>query len=329
MALEEAAAAVGGESEKEASARQRGVSLSRNVLAMAADQLAQQGWAETLALNEQLARNVSNVLSAARNVKESAMDAAGAVDAQLGDVDLLSRVGEDERRKLEAKRAQSTALLERATELIRSLEREAAETSDGKSAAMREELQVLQLQIESIRDENLQLQAELARVQSERDEAIETRDDMLSTMDQQPAGAADTRGQAWAEQPDCRAPSEKLKERLRDGHWTLCRQGGGHPVYKRTVVLQDATETTVQVFSHASTPSDWRSMHNALSELRAKDNGVLQAMPLADGAQPALFVRLDELHKERIELERQHELRMERIAEEIAMIEAKFENAYG
>ena len=93
MALEEAAAAVGGESEKEASARQRGVSLSRNVLAMAADQLAQQGWAETLALNEQLARNVSNVLSAARNVKESAMDAAGAVDAQLGDVDLLSRVG--------------------------------------------------------------------------------------------------------------------------------------------------------------------------------------------------------------------------------------------
>ena len=104
------------------------------------------------------------------------MDAAGAADAQLGDVDLLSRVGEDERRKLEAKRAQSTALLERATELIRSLEREAAETSDGKSAAMREELQVLQLQIESIRDENLQLQAELARVQSERDEAIETRD---------------------------------------------------------------------------------------------------------------------------------------------------------
>ena len=93
MALEEAAAAVGGESEKEASARQRGVSLSRNVLAMAADQLAQQGWAETLALNEQLARNVSNVLSAARNVKESAMDAAGAADAQLGDVDLLSRVG--------------------------------------------------------------------------------------------------------------------------------------------------------------------------------------------------------------------------------------------
>jgi len=329
MALEEAAAAVGGESEKEASARQRGVSLSRNVLAMAADQLAQQGWAETLALNEQLARNVSNVLSAARNVKESAMDAAGAADAQLGDVDLLSRVGEDERRKLEAKRAQSTALLERATELIRSLEREAAETSDGKSAAMREELQVLQLQIESIRDENLQLQAELARVQSERDEAIETRDDMLSTMDQQPAGAADARGQARAEQPDCRAPSEKLKERLRDGHWTLCRQGGGHPVYKRTVVLQDATETTVQVFSHASTPSDWRGMHKALSELRAKDNGVLQAMPLADGAQPALFVRLDELHKERIELERQHELRMERIAEEIAMIEAKFENAYG
>ena len=55
---------------------------------------------------------------------------------------------------------------------------------------------MLQLQIESIRDENLQLQAELARVQSERDEAIETRDDMLSTMDQQPAGAADTRGQA-------------------------------------------------------------------------------------------------------------------------------------
>ena len=118
-------------------------------------------------------------------------------------------------------------------------------------------------------------------------------------------------------------------EPIGDGHWTLCRQGGGHPVYKRTVVLQDATETTVQVFSHASTPSDWRGMHKALSELRAKDNGVLQAMPLADGAQPALFVRLDELHKERIELERQHELRMERIAEEIAMIEAKFENAYG
>ena len=69
------------------------------------------------------------------------MDAAGAVDAQLGDVDLLSHVGEDERRKLEAKRAQSTALLERATELIRSVEREAAETSDGKAAAMQARLQ--------------------------------------------------------------------------------------------------------------------------------------------------------------------------------------------
>ena len=100
-------------------------------------------------------------------------------------------------------------------------------------------------------------------------------------------------------------------------------------MYKRAVVLEDATETTVQIFSHASTPSDWRGMHKALSEHRAKDNGVLQAMPLADGVQPALFVRQHELHKERMELERQHELRMERIAEEIAMIEAKFENAYG
>ena len=317
MALEEAAAAVGGESEKEASARQRGVSLSRNVLAMAADQLAQQGWAETLALNEQLVRSLPDILSAARNVKESAMDAAGAVDAQLGDVDLLSHVGEDERRKLEAKRAQSTALLERATELIRSVEREAAETSDGKAAAMQARLQA---RIESSRDENSQLQAELARALLERDQAIETRDDMLSTMDQQPIGAADTRGA----QPDCRAVSEKLKERLRDGHWTLCRQGGGHPVYKRTVVLQDATETTVQVFSHASTASDWRSMHNALSDLRAKDNGVLTAMPLADGVQPALFVRRHELHKQMTELQAQ----VNRVAGEIAMNDADIENAY-
>ena len=128
----------------------------------------------------------------------------------------------------------------------------------------------------------------------------------------------------WAEQPDCRAPSEKLKERLRDGHWTLCRQGGGHPVYKRTVVLQDATETTVQVFSHASTASDWRSMHNALSDLRAKDNGVLTAMPLADGVQPALFVRRHELHKQMTELQAQ----VNRVAGEIAMNDADIENAY-
>jgi hypothetical protein len=46
-ALEEAAAEVGGKSENEASARQRGVTLARNVLAVAADELAQQGWAIT------------------------------------------------------------------------------------------------------------------------------------------------------------------------------------------------------------------------------------------------------------------------------------------
>ena len=346
VALEEAAAAVGGESEKEASATQRGVSLARNVLANAADELAQQGWAVAVALNERLERRVPDVIAAANAVKAAAMDAAGAVDAQLGDAELLARASDDEKRKLEAKRAQSTGLLERATDFVRSLEREAAEQATGAQAAERavdeaevarerqwasDELHATHLEMQALRDENdrmAQLQAEL---QAERDEAIEMRDDVIEMAAQERAGAdslAEEQAQAHGSlpaaehinQPDARSPSERLKDRLKDGHWTFCRQDGGHPVYKRTVVLEGETETCEQVFSTPSTPSDWRSNLNALSDLRARDNGVMCAMPLADGAQQASFALLNNLHRERKEIE----TRLRGKEEEIFMIESEW-----
>ena len=154
-ALEEAAAASGGESEREASARYRGVSLARNVLANAADELAHQGWAVAIALNERLEqRVVPEVVRAVRAVRGAAMDAAGAVDAQLDDAELRARSSEVERRKLKAKRAQATALLERATDLIRVLESEAAEQASSAEAAERavDEAEVARAQLQA-RDE--------------------------------------------------------------------------------------------------------------------------------------------------------------------------------
>ena len=98
------------------------------------------------------------------------------------------------------------------------------------------------------------------------------------------------------------------------------RQQGGHPVYKRCVVYEDDTETKEQTFSHPATPSDWRSMLNSLSDLRALDNGVVQALPYADAGQAAGFARLREVHRRRKELEGE----LERTQEELVLIESEF-----
>lgn len=333
LALEEAAGAVGGESEKEASAQQRGVSLARNVLANAADEVAQQGWAVAVALNERLERRLPDVVAAVTAVQAAAMDAAGAVDAQLGDAELKARASAEEMAKLEAKRAQSTALLERATDLLRSLRAEAAEQATGVQAAeravveadaerererLRDELQAVRLQMEGMRDENEQLAFSQAQLRTERDEAIETRDDVLAAAAQEratPMPAAE-----HGSQPDARPANERLKDKLKEGHWTFCRQDGGHPIYKRTVVKEGEAQTSVQTFSHAATPSDIRSLHNSISDLRAMDNGVEAAYPLADGgAQGALFAKHHYLQRERKEAEK----KLFRIEEEIVMVESE------
>ena len=119
--------------------------------------------------------------------------------------------------------------------------------------------------------------------------------------------------------PDARNPADRLEERLREGHWRLVRQQGGHPVYKRAVLYEAEAETTEQTFSHAATPSDWRSMLNSLSDLRALDSGVVQALPSADAGQAAGFARLRECHRRRKELEGE----LERTQEDICMLESE------
>ena len=125
---------------------------------------------------------------------------------------------------------------------------------------------------------------------------------------------------AWGQQADARSPEERLRDRLRDGHWTFCRQDGGHPVYKRTVVMEGTTETCEQTFSMPATRSDWRGCLNTLSDLRARDNGVMSAMPLAAGSQNAAFAQLSNLHQERKEAE----ARLQRVNEDICMIESEW-----
>jgi hypothetical protein len=173
-ALEEAAGDVGGAATNEACANVRGVSLARNVLANAADDLAQQGWAVTLALHEAFERKV-----------------ASAVDAMLGDAELLAHASDDEVRKLEEKRAHATALLERATDLVRALQLEEREKHAGLQAAetaandaeaahallqerlqASDEIHALRLQMETLYCDNERLASEQARLKAQRDELV-------------------------------------------------------------------------------------------------------------------------------------------------------------
>jgi hypothetical protein len=344
-ALEEAAAEVGGKSENEASARQRGVTLARNVLAVAADELAQQGWAITLALNEALERRVPNVLAAAHAAKRAAMDAAGACDAQLGDVDLRSKHSVEELGKLETKRAQSTALLERILELLGLLEREETEQLTGAQVAQRtvdeareqqrasDAMQAMGMQVQALCEENEQLRAE-------RDEAREMRDDLLgATEHANPFGELGAALPASAELPwdemaavpfaspsaalassPLTNPYKLLKANLHEGHWKLVRQSGGHPVYKRTVLYEGEDRAKEQTFSHAATPSDWRSILNSISDLRAQDSHVTVAMPPGGDGQQGLFLRLNECHRKRKETEGE----LSQIEEEICMLESEW-----
>ena len=344
-ALEEAAAEVGGKSENEASARQRGVTLARNVLAVAADELAQQGWAITLALNEALERRVPNVLAAAHAAKRAAMDAAGACDAQLGDVDLRSKHSVEELGKLETKRAQSTALLERILELLGLLEREETEQLTGAQVAQRtvDEAREQQRASDAMQAMGMQVQAlceENERLRAERDEAREMRDDLLgATEHANPFGELVAALPASAELPwdemaavplaspsaalassPLTNPYKLLKANLHEGHWKLVRQSGGHPVYKRTVLYEGEDRAKEQTFSHAATPSDWRSILNSISDLRAQDSNVSVAMPPGGDGQLGLFLRLNECHRKRKEKEGE----LSHIQEEICMLESEW-----
>ena len=344
-ALEEAAAEVGGKSENEASARQRGVTLARNVLAVAADELAQQGWAITLALNEALERRVPNVLAAAQAAKRAAMDAAGACDAQLGDADLRSKHSVEELGKLETKRAQSTALLERILELLRSLEREETEQLTGAQVAQKtvDEAREQQRASDAMQAMGMQVQAlceENERLRAERDEAREMRDDLLgATEHANPFGELVAALPASAELPwdemaavplaspsaalassPLTNPYKLLKANLHEGHWKLVRQSGGHPVYKRTVLYEGEDRAKEQTFSHAATPSDWRSILNSISDLRAQDSNVSVAMPPGGDGQLGLFLRLNECHRKRKEKEGE----LSHIQEEICMLESEW-----
>ena len=348
-ALEEAASAIGGESEKDVSARQRGVSLARNVLANASDEIAQQGWAVALALNEAFERRVSDVLTAAEAVASAAMDAAGAIDAQLGDPELLVRASGDEMSKLEAKRAHATALLERATDLVRSVRREEADQKWGGLAAERaveeveaererqrasDALHAMGMQVDLLRSENERLVGERVRLQTERDEAVEIRDEMLCAASTDDAGAASSTGgqrqshgggecgassTGFRLPSDQRAPHDRLIDRLTEGSWRWVRQEGGHPVYKRTVIYDGESETKEQTFTHAATPSDSRSMLNSLSDLRSRDNNVITVLPVAANGEAAWFARLNECHRRR----KEQEVELSRTHEEICMLEGE------
>ena len=94
-------------------------------------------------------------------------------------------------RKLEAKRAQSTALLEHANELARLLSTEESEARSGAHAAERaaeeadaarerqratDAVHAMRVQIEALREENERLASERAHLQAERDEAALARE---------------------------------------------------------------------------------------------------------------------------------------------------------
>lgn len=344
-ALEEAAGDVGSAMANEASANQKGVSLARNVLANAADEIAQQAWAVTMALNEAFERCVASVIASAEAVKSAAMDAAGAVDAQLGDAELLSRASDEAVGKLEAKRAQATALLEKATDLVKALRHEVCEQRAGLQAAEKavddaemaherqqasDTVRALNMQLEALRHANDRLANEHARLESERDEAFTQRDEVLSAAtlaaeQRAPEVAAAAELSAPASSLDQRAPYDRLMDRLKEGHWAKVRQRGGHPVYKRTVIfitLEGETETKEQTFSHPATPSDWRSILNSLSDLRAQDSGVIEALPSADAAAQA--AALHELNQKRKQLSGE----LSSVEEEICLIESAMESEW-
>jgi hypothetical protein len=93
-------------------------------------------------------------------------------------------------------------------------------------------------------------------------------------------------------------------------------------VYKRVVVYETESETKEQTFTTPSTPSDRRSLLNALSDLRAQDNGVMDAFEKEAGSgQHARMVRLKEANRKRKELKEQLEMQ----ETEIAIIESEFD----
>ena len=150
----------------------------------------------------------------------------------------------------------------------------------------------MRLQVEGLRDENERLAALRDEAVETREAAIQMREAIEMSLDSPPPAPADASelpaaAQRSSQQPEARAPRERLKGSLEEGQWQVARQEGGHPVYKRWVVMVGERETREQTFAHAATPSCSRSLLNSISDLRAMDADVMMVVPAAQAGQPA------------------------------------------